>query len=134
MCTYDDFEIEVERPGEAVILLKLSGRLGLCASFSLMESITTAIGERPALIAVDLSGVRAMDGTVVKVLENAALHIDARRTRFAVICPSGNKVWHALRLAGLHRGAFVHESADEALRPWLGDEDEDPSPGEKALV
>ena len=134
MCSYDDFEIEVQRPAEGVILLKLNGRLGLCASFSLMESITTAIGEGPALIAADLSGVRAIEGTGIKVLENAARHIDARRTRFAVICPSGTEAWQALQSAGLQREAFVHESVDEAMRPWLGDEDEDPSADEEVLV
>jgi anti-anti-sigma factor len=134
MCSYDDFEIEVQRPAAGVVLLKLSGKLGLCASFSLMESITSAIGEGPALIAADLSGVRAIESTGVKVLENAARHIDAKRTRFAVICSSRTEVWRALLAAGLHREAFVYESADEAMRPWLGDEDEDPSADEEVLV
>ena len=75
-----------------------------------------------------------MDGAGVQVLETVARHVDARRTRFTVICPSDNGVWQLLHLAGLHREAYVHESADEALRPWVGDEDDDPSAGEKALV
>ncbi len=134
MFTNDDFEIEVQRPAEAVVVLKPRGEVDLCTSFALMESVAAAVAERPALLAVDLSGVELMDGSGVKVLESAARHIDARHTRFTVICPSHNGVWHLLQLVGLHREAYVHESAEEALRQWIGDEDEDPSAGQKALV
>jgi anti-anti-sigma factor len=134
MFTCDDFEIEVQRPAEEVVVLKLSGEVDLCTSFSLMETVGAAVAERPQLLAVDLSGVEFMDGAGVKVLESAARHIDARHTRFTVICPPDNGVSRLLHLAGLHREAYVHESADEALRPWIVDGDEDPSAGEKALV
>jgi len=134
MCTYDDIEIEVQRPAEEVIILKLSGEVDLCSSFPLMDSVAAAVGERPALLAVDLTGVLFMDGAGVKVLESAARHIDAGRTRFTVICPPDNQVRRLLELAGLQREALVHESADEALRPWIGDEDEDHSADEKALI
>jgi anti-anti-sigma factor len=133
MFTYDDFEIDVQRPAAEVVVLKLSGEVDLCTSFSLMESVAAVVAERPELIAVDLSGVEFMDGAGVRVLESAARQIDARRTRLAVICPSDNGVWRLLQLVGLHREAFVHESADEALRPWIGDKD-DSSAGEKPLV
>ena len=88
MFTYDGFEIEVERPVEEVVILKLSGEIDLYTSFSLMESVAAVVAERPELLAVDLSGVEFMDGAGVKVLESAARHIDARHTRFTVICPS----------------------------------------------
>jgi len=132
-CNYDDFEIETQRPSEEVVVLKLSGEVDLCTSFSLMESVADVVAERPEMIAVDLSGVKFMDGAGVEVLESAARHIDARHTRFTVICPSNHGVSRLLHLAGLHREAFLHESADEALRPWIGDED-DRSAGEEVLV
>jgi anti-anti-sigma factor len=134
MFTYDDFEIEVQRPADEVVVLKLSGEVDVCTSFSLMETVAVAVAERPELLAVDLSGVEFMDGAGLKVLESAARHVDARHTRFIVICPSDNGLWRLLQIAGLHREAYVHESADEALRPWIGNKEGEASAAEKALV
>ena len=132
MFTGDDFEIEIQRPAAEVVVLKLRGEVDLCTSFALMESVSAVVAQRPELIAVDLSELEFMDGAGVKVLESAARHIDARHTRFAVICPSDHAVWRILQLAGLQGEACVYGSAVEALRPWTRDEDDDRSRGEEA--
>ena len=51
MSTYDDFEIEVQRPADKVIVLKLSGEVDLCTCFSLMESVAAVVAEGPELLA-----------------------------------------------------------------------------------
>ncbi len=45
--------------------------------------------------------------------------------RFAVICPSDHRL--APQLTGLNRALDVHESTDDALGPWLDNEEEMPA-------
>lgn len=132
--TSHDLEIEVQRPAAGFVVLRISGGVDLCTSFSLMESLAAAVGERPALLAVDLSEASFMDEAGVKVLESTARHIDARHTRLAVICPSDRRVWSLLQLVGLDQQALVFESAAEALWPWIRAKDEDLPGAEKAPV
>lgn len=83
-----------------MVLVKLSSELDVCTSFSLMESIADAITERPALIAVDLGDALFTVRPGVDVPENAAHHMDARRTRFAVICLSSRQLMRVLAGGG----------------------------------
>ena len=130
----DVLEIEVLRPAPTVIVLGLTGEIDMLTSFRLMDAITEAFAEGPALLAVDLSGVRFMDVAGLRVLTlGGPLVEEGQRTRFAVICPEDNPVGRLLELAGAQRELTVHESAREALRPWLGDADGARSAVEKPL-
>ena len=125
MGSRDGFEIEVRRPSPNVILLRLQGAVDMWTSFTLMESIIEAFAEHPALIAVDLSDVRSIDDAGVRVLVDGARPIEDGRVRFAVICPPDHKL--AAQLSGLGRALHVHESAYDALEPWLDNEEEIPA-------
>ncbi len=114
-----EFDIEARRPSSEVVLLSVKGEVDLHTSLPLKESLVAALAERPRLIAVDLTGVRFMDATGLGVLAGAARLGGEGQARFIVICPSGHRVARLLQLTGLHRVLEVHESADEALQPWL---------------
>ena len=129
----DELEITVLRPAPKVVLLSLSGEIDLLTSFRLMDAISEAFAEGLALLVVDLSEVRFLDAAGLRVLKVGARHIEEARTRFAVICPEESPVRRLLELADAQRELSVHESAIEALRPWLGDEEGEPSPRERAL-
>ncbi len=129
----DGLEITALRPAPSVVLLSLSGEIDLLTSFRLMDAISEAYAEGPALLAVDLSGVRFLDAAGLRVLTLSARHIEEARTRFAVICPEESPLRQLLELAGAQRELNVHGSAIEALRPWLGDEEGELSAGERAL-
>ena len=117
----DALEIEVLRPAPTVILLGVNGEIDMLTSFRLMDAITEAFAEGPALLAVDLSGVRFMDAAGLRVLTlGGPLIEEGQRTRFAVICPADNPIAVLLEPAGAQRELTVHESSAEALRPWLG--------------
>ena len=115
----DGFEIEVQRPAPGVILLRLQGEIDMWASLPLMERIIEAFHEHPALIAVDLSDVGFMDTAGLGVLVEGQRHIEDGRVRFAVICPSDHRVMRFLQLAGQEGALSIHESAADALGPWL---------------
>ncbi len=120
-------EIDVQRPASGVILLALRGEVDLWTSLQLMESIIDAFHEHPELIAVDLRDVLSMDAAGLGVLAKGARHIEDGRVRFAVICPSDHRVMPLLQLAGIERALNIHESADDALGPWLGEAGETPA-------
>ena len=130
MDPHDHFQIEVLHPAPEVVLITLRGEVDLWTSFPLMEAIAAAVGEGPELIAVDLSQVRCMDEAGLRVLENGARH--TLTGRFAVICPEDSEMTPLLRRDGLHGALNLHQSAIDALRPWLADEDEELAGDEKA--
>ena len=129
----DHFEIQKRYPAPKVVHLRVKGELDLCTSLPLRESLAAAFGERPDVVAVDLSDVRFMDAAGLGVLADGARRGADARARFAVICPPRHRVERLLQLAGLHRVLNIHESADDALGPWLGSEEEAVSAGEAVL-
>ena len=129
----DGLEIVALRPAPGVVLLSLSGEIDLLTNFRLMDAVSEAYAEGPALLAVDLTEVRFLDAAGLRVLTTSARHIEEARTRFAVICPEESPVGRLLELAGAQRELNVHGSAGEALRPWLGDEEGELSAGERAF-
>lgn len=96
-------------------------------SLRLMESIVAAFGERPEVIAVDLSGLRYMDSAGLRVLVRGGRHIEDAGTRFAVILPPDHRLAQLPQRVGLRRLLDVHESMDDALRPWLDEAGEIPA-------
>jgi anti-anti-sigma factor len=125
---YDNegFEIETRRPAPKVRVLALSGEVDVCASLGLMESVVEAFREQPEVIAVDLTGLRFMDSAGLQVLLQSARHIEESGVRFAVVLPSDHPLTGQPHITGLHRRMNVHESAEDALGPWL-DEAGEPS-------
>jgi anti-anti-sigma factor len=121
------FEIVAERPSQKAILLRVTGDLDLWTSVSLMESIIAANAEHPELIAVDLSDAKDIDAAWLRVLEEGAHLLEGAGVHFAVICPSGHELADIPQLACLHHVLNVHESTEDALRPWLDEAGELPA-------
>jgi anti-anti-sigma factor len=123
----DGFEIETQRPAAKVVLLTVKGEVDVCTSIGLMESIIGAFREHPELIAVDLSGLRYMDSAGLRLLTEAARHIEDGGVRFAVILPLDHQLARLPQLVGLHRRLNLNESLEEALGPWLEETEELPT-------
>jgi anti-anti-sigma factor len=123
----DEFEIETQRPADKVVLLMVRGEVDACTSLALMQSLIEAFAEHPEVIAVDLSELRSIDSAGLGVLLQGARHIEDGGVRFAVILPSDRRLAQLPQLVGLHRQLSVHESREDALRPWLDDAGELPA-------
>ena len=102
-----------------VVLLGLKGEVDVCTSLGLMEAMIAALAEQPEMIAVDLSGLWYMDSAGLRVLLQSARHMGDAGIRLAAILPSDHRLTQLPQLVGLHRQLSVHESAEDALRPWL---------------
>jgi anti-anti-sigma factor len=123
----DEFEIEMQRPADKVVLLALRGEVDVCTSLALMESLIEAFVEHPGVIAVDLSELRSIDSAGLGALLQGARHIEDGGVRFAVILPSDHGLAQLPQLVGLHRQLSVHESREDALGPWLDEGGELPT-------
>jgi anti-anti-sigma factor len=114
-------EILAERPAPNVVLLRLTGKLDLWTSVSLMESIIAANAEHPELIAVDMSEAMSIDALGLRVLGEGARHLEDGGVHFAIISPAGHELARLPQLADLHRLLNVHESMDDVMRPLSGE-------------
>jgi anti-anti-sigma factor len=123
----DGFTVEVQRPSPSVVLLRVEGELDLWTSLPLLDAILTAFGERPDLIAVDLSAVRSMDHTGLRMLVEASGHVVDVGVRCALICRGGSEVARFLECAAASATLELHMSVDDALRPRLGEAGELPA-------
>ena len=123
----ESFAIEVQRPTATVVVLRVEGKLDLWTSLPLMDAIIDAFHEHPELIAVDVSGVLSLDGTGLKALVEGSHRIEEARVRFSVVCPAGGEVARLLGQTEAQRALNVHESLDDALKPWLDEAGELPA-------
>jgi anti-anti-sigma factor len=123
----DDFAVEVQRPSPAVVLLRVEGELDLWTGLPLLDAILTAFDERPDLIAVDLSAVRSMDHTGLRMLVEASGHVVDVGVRCALICRGGSEVARLLECAAASATLELHLSVDDALKPRLGEAGELPA-------
>jgi anti-sigma B factor antagonist len=116
---YEGFEIETRRPAPNVRVLAVRGEVDVYTSLGLMDSVIEVYRERPEVIALDLTDLRFMDSAGLQVLLQSARHIEEGGVRFAVVLPSDHPLARQPHLTGLHRRINVHESAEDALGPWL---------------
>jgi anti-sigma B factor antagonist len=95
-------------------IVEVAGRLDLCSSCTLRESLISAVDSGAAKVLIDLSGVEFIDSTGLSVLAVVARHPRHGVTDLAIVCPEG-RVREALRAAGLDQVIPVRSTKDAAL-------------------
>jgi anti-sigma B factor antagonist len=93
--------LEVERAdagGEAVLLVR--GEIDLASAPVLGAAVVDALAERPAVVVVDLAGVRFMDSTGLRALLDARLGAGAAGVALRLRAPSP-AVARVLELTGV---------------------------------
>jgi anti-anti-sigma regulatory factor len=113
--------IDTQRPARGIVLFGLKGAIDLATSLVLMESIVGAFAEHPSLIAVDLTDVLCIDDASLRALAEGARYIAQGRVRFVVICLAAHRL--APQLVSLDSALELHETAADALGPWLDREE-----------
>src|ERR1700710_1344493 len=96
-----EIEIEKIRVGHRVVLA-VSGELDLATAPTLQGALDDAVDSGAAEIWIDLSDVRFMDSTALRVLLAIRRRLRLSSTPLAVICPDG-PVRRVFEIAGLER-------------------------------
>jgi anti-anti-sigma factor len=112
----DDFRVDMERPRAGVVVITVSGDLGLATSLPVREKLTAAAASGLSTVVVDLSKTRSVDIRGVRTFVAAARWCLVGGTHVAIVCAAGSRVDAAMRRVGLDRVMEIHSSREEALR------------------
>jgi anti-sigma B factor antagonist len=106
----------VESIGDAYVI-RLAGELDLYNADQLRDALSTAVGDSPKRVVVDLGEVEFMDSTALGLLIEARSKLENRRA-FLLAAP-GLETRRALQISGLDRHFTVHETVPDALAATL---------------
>ena len=109
-----DFRIDVLREGADAVVLRVSGEIDLCSSFSFREQFSRVVDGGAARVLLDLSGVSLIDSAGLSVLAGIARRLFLEARELAVICPEG-RLRRVLASAGLDRLVPVLAADADAL-------------------
>jgi anti-sigma B factor antagonist len=104
--------LAVERQDETVIL-RAGGEIDMLTAPQLEESVTVALGERPAVLVIDLTGVDFLSSAGIAALV-AAQQQAGEHTRVCVVA-AGHVTFRPLELTGIDKELTIYSTLDRAL-------------------
>ena len=108
------FEVELLRPSDHVVVVQLQGELDIYASRPFKAAVFQGISEGATRVIVDLAEVIFIDSTALGVVASGFRSIGARGGTLAVVCGDKN-ITRLFEITGLDRVLQIYRSRDEAL-------------------
>ena len=109
-----DYCISTLRPADGLIVAQASGEIDVAGSCAFREQLLTLLGEEPARLVVDLSGVAYVDTYALSAVADVALSCLDKDCALAIVCSEG-RMRRVLAATGLDQFVTTHATLDAAL-------------------
>ena len=109
-----DFRIDSLLAGDDTLVLRATGEIDLCSSFSFREQMIRAADGAASRLVLDLSSVRFIDSSGLSVMIATAKRLFLQGRELVLVC-SENRIRRVLMTSGLDRLVPVHAAMSEAL-------------------
>lgn len=93
-------EISVEQPSDGVLVITPAGELDLSNGELLQEALTGARGKNPTALVIDLSSLRFMDSSGLRILLDTWNEATVSDLRMALVVPAQGLVRRVLEISG----------------------------------
>jgi anti-anti-sigma factor len=114
-------------PGDRTEILSVHGELDLATADSLYQRGRAAVGRRPRLLLLDLTGLSFCDACGLAALVRIANEADAAGCRYGLIAPQA-PVARLLRLTGLNQRLHAYATIGQARQHLMAPAATAPSP------
>jgi anti-anti-sigma factor len=104
--------LETREEGE-LVRIAVAGELDLSSALTFDEEIRRAEERRPKTLVIDLSGLRFLDSTGLRLIMSAQARARKRGIRLAIV-EGGDAVKRIFRLAGVNRRLDIVSEAPAA--------------------
>jgi anti-anti-sigma factor len=105
----------VEREGDDIVVVQLTGELDISGAEPAGERITEAVPSSARGLVIDMSELQFIDSSGVSMLFALARRVGSRRQQLRVVAPEGRPVARVLEIVEFDRAAPVHADLDSAL-------------------
>lgn len=101
-----------------VVVARLQGELDLSNVPALTAELRDAVAPDRAGMCLDLSGVRYMDSTGIRMLFAVAGELAVRRQRCAIVLPEDSPLARLLAITDLGQAATIYPAVEDCLAAW----------------
>jgi anti-sigma B factor antagonist len=108
-----DADVVMERDGTSSVTLRVTGELDLLTTPKLEESIALALGDQPAVLIIDLSGVTFLASCAISAV--VAAHQTGTGTTMVRVVAAGRETLRPLQLAGLDSSLAIYPTLRHAF-------------------
>ena len=105
----------VEREGDDVVVVGLTGELDISGAEPAGERIAEAMPSSARRLVIDMSELDFIDSSGVSMLFGLARRVASRRQELRVVAPEGKPVARVLDIVEFDRAAPVHTDVDSAV-------------------
>ena len=110
----EQFGVELLRPAEHVVVVRLQGELDIRSARQFKTAVFAGIAEGASRVIVDLGEVVFVDSTALGVVASGVRSIDAQGGTLDVVCGDEN-ITRLFEITGLDRVLQIYRSRAEAL-------------------
>ncbi len=103
----------MERDGTGSVTLRVTGELDLLTTPKLEEWIALALGDQPAVLVIDLTGVTFLASCAISAL--VAAHQAGAGTTMVRVVAAGRETLRPLQLAGLDSSLEIYPTLRHAI-------------------
>lgn len=108
-------DISVERRGDEVVVVRLTGELDISVAEPAGERIAGALPSSARGVVVDMTGLNFIDSSGISMLFGLARRVGSRRQQLRVVAPAGKAVARVLEIVEFDRAAPVDADLDSAV-------------------